>query len=141
MANVVLLMEICTCHAFSYAFPAAFEEDGTLFASVGGWRSETTCHGSQAPFLDICFDKDEAHLAEVDVYLAWTVCTDCGEEILRFEAVGYIVEFLAVAGKEKSSCARAVSNSNDVSLNEGRAVRGRCEGLVVTARSVRCICY
>lgn len=64
---------------------------------------------------------------------AGTVCADGGEEVLRFKAVGDVVEFLAVAGEEEGACAGTVADADDVALDVGRAVRGWGEGLVVAA--------
>lgn len=61
------------------------------------------------------------------------VGADGGEEVLGFEAVGDVVELLAVAGEEEGSGAGAVADADDVALDVGRAVGGRCEGLVVAA--------
>jgi hypothetical protein len=65
------------------------------------------------------------------VYGAGAVGADGGEEVLRLEAVGDVVEFLAVAGEEKGAGAGAVADADDVALDIGRAVGGGCEWLVV----------
>ena len=67
------------------------------------------------------------------MYGAGAVGADGGEEVLRLEAVGDVVEFLAVAGEEEGACAGAVADADDVALDVGRAVGSRCEGLVVAA--------
>jgi hypothetical protein len=104
------------CLALTDAFPATFEENATLFASIW-WRwCKTASHGSKTPFLDIGFNKDKAHLAEVDLDVARASGSDGGEEVLRFEAMSNILQFLSVAGEEDGSSARPVAYSDDVSL-------------------------
>jgi hypothetical protein len=75
------------------------------------------------------------------VYGAGAVGADGGEEVLRFEAVGDVVEFLAVAGEEEGAGAGAVADADDVALDVGRAVGGGCEGLVVAALARGGVCY
>lgn len=112
-----------------------FEQDAALLAAVRWWRSKTSRHGRQAPLLDVRLDEHEAGLAEIDVHRAGSVGADRGEEVLGFEAVGYVIEFLAVACEEDRAGARAIADANDVALDVGRAIRSRREGLVVPART------
>lgn len=75
------------------------------------------------------------------MYLTRSVCAYRREEVLRLEAVCDVVEFLAVAGEEDGSGSRSVSNANDVSLDIGRSVGRRLEGLVVAAVSIGHVRY
>ena len=75
-------------------------------------------------------------MAKVDVHLARTVCAYGGEEVLSFETVSDVVEFLAVSCEEEGSSSGSVANSNDISLDVRGAIGGRVEGLVVSAVSV-----
>jgi hypothetical protein len=129
-------LDVTSTHAFSYAFATGVEENGTLFAAVGGRGCETAGLGRETPFLDVGFNEDKAHLAKVDVDLAWAICAYCGKEVLSLEAVGDVVEFLAVSGEEKGACSGSVADADDVSLYVGRTVGRGLEGLVVSAVSV-----
>lgn len=75
------------------------------------------------------------------MHVARAVGADGGEEVLRLEAVGDVVELFAVAGEEDGARAGAVADSYNVALDVGGAVGGRCEGLVVTAGTGRGIGY
>ena len=127
--------------SLSLSFPACLKQDTTLLTSIRGWWRKTPRHRCQTPFLDIRFDEDEARLAEVDVHGARAVCADGGEEVLSFETVSYIVELFAVASEENGACAGAVADAYHVALDVGRAVGGRCEGLVVAAGTGRGVGY
>ena len=133
------------CHAVRalprpHAVPSGFEQYASLLASVRwGWR-KTACHGCQAPFLDVGFDEDEAALAEVDMHCARAVGADCGKEILGFESMGDIVEFLAVAGEEDSPGSGTVAYADDIALDVFWAIIGGREGLVVAAMAGRGVC-
>ena len=119
--------------ALGLSLPARFEQDAALLAAVRWWRSKASCHGRQTPFLDVRLDKYEAGLAKIDVHGAGSVGADRGEEVLGFEAVGYVIEFLAVTRKEDRAGAWAVADANDVTLDVGRAIWSGREGLVVPA--------
>ncbi len=69
--------------------------------------------------------------------LAGSVGTNSGEEILRFQAVCYVFQLLAISSKEDGSGSRSVSDSDYVSLQELRAVVGSVERLVVPPLAVR----
>lgn len=75
------------------------------------------------------------------MYCARPICADGRKEVLGSEAVGDIVEFFAVTGKENASCTRAVSDTYDVALNKARAVICGDEGLVVAAGTSRGVSY
>lgn len=115
------------------ALSSGLEEYTSLLAAVRGRRGQTARHGCQPPLLDIRLDEDEARLAEVDVDGARAVGADGGEEVRCLEAVGDVVELLAVAREEDGAGARAVADADDVALNVGRSVGGGSEGLVVAA--------
>ena len=115
------------------AIPSGFEQYASLFASVWRGRRKTACHGRQAPFLDVGFDEDETALAEVDMHCARAVGADCGEEVLGFQTVGHVVEFLAVAGEKDGARSGAVSDANNVALDVFRSVVCGSEGLVMAA--------
>ena len=119
--------------ALGLSVPTRFEQDAALFTAVRWWRSKASCHGRQTPFLDVRLYEYEAGLAEIDVHGAGSISADCGEEVLGFEAVGYIIEFLAVAREEDRAGTRAVADTNDVALDVGRAIWSGREGLVVPA--------
>jgi hypothetical protein len=111
----------------------SFQKNTALLTPIRRRRRQRTRHWRKTPFLDISFDKHEPRLPEVDVHGAGPVRADGGEEVLRFEAVGDVVEFLAVAGEEEGSGAGAVADADDVALHVGGAVGGGGEGLVVAA--------
>lgn len=121
---------LMVCRALS---STGFKQNTPLFTPIRWWRGQAPRHGCQPPFLDIRLDKDEARLSEIDVYGARTVCADGWEEVLRFQAVGNVLEFLAVAGEEEGAGAGAVADAYDVALDVGGAVGGGCERLVVAA--------
>lgn len=58
-----------------------FEEDAALLGAVWGWGREGAGCGREPPFLDVCFDEDEAELAKVDVDGCGAVGADGGEEV------------------------------------------------------------
>lgn len=70
------------CLALTNALSTTFEEDATLFASIWWWWCKAASHGSETPFLNVGFDKDKAHLAEIDLDVARASGSDGGEEIL-----------------------------------------------------------
>jgi hypothetical protein len=82
------------------AFSPGFEQYAALLASIRRWRGKTAGHWSQTPFLDIGFDKHEAHLAKVHMHRARPVGPNGWEEILRLEPVRDVVDLLPVAGEE-----------------------------------------
>ena len=127
--------------SLSLSFPACLKQDTTLLASIWWWWRKTPRHRRQTPFLDIRFDEDEAGLAKIDVYGARAICADSGEEVLGFETVCYVVQLFAVAGEEDGARAGAITDSYNVALGVGGAVRGWCEGLVVTAGTGRGVGY
>ena len=102
--------------AFSDAISAGLYENTALLTAIRRWRSKTTGHGCQSPFLDVGFDEDKPHLSEIHVYVARSVGSHCGEEVLRLEAMRNVFEFLAVAGEEDGARARPVSYPNNVAL-------------------------
>lgn len=106
-----------------------------MLAAVWWWRGQTTRHRCQAPFLDVCLEEDEAALPEVDVYLTWSVCADCWEEVLSLETVSDVLELLAVAGEEDGAGSWAVAATNYIALDVGRPVWSWHEWLVVAAVS------
>ena len=127
---------------FAHAGLASFEENTALLAAVRWRRGETACHGRKTPLLDIRFDKDEAHLAKVDLYVAGAVGADCREEVLRLEPVSNIVELLAVAGEEDSTASWPIAYSDYITSNVRRSI-GRCriERLVESAYARREVGY
>jgi hypothetical protein len=112
-----------------------------LFTAVGWWWGQAASLWCETPLLNVGFDEYKSHLAKIDVYLAWAIRTNCGEEILGLEAMCDVIKLLAVAGKEEGSGARAVSDANNVSLYVCWAVRGRCKGLVVSSVSIGHVRY
>tara|TARA_R110002003_G_scaffold2062_8_gene23977 strand:- start:3159 stop:3449 length:291 start_codon:yes stop_codon:yes gene_type:complete len=90
----------------------------------------------KTPLLDVGFDENKSHLAEIDVYLARSIGADCGKEVLCLEAVRDVIELLAVACEEERAGARAVTDANDVSLNVGWTVSCGYERLVVSSVAV-----
>lgn len=51
------------------------------------------------------------------MYGTRSIGTDGWEEVLRFKAVGYVFEFLAIASEEDGSGPWPVATANDVALN------------------------
>lgn len=68
-----------------------------------------------------------------------TVGADGREEVLCLETVDNFVEFLSITGEEDGTGPRAISDADDVALDEWRAVWGRAERLVVAARTGRMV--
>lgn len=64
------------------------------------------------------------------MYGTRSVCADGWEEVLRLETVCYVVESLAVTGKEDGACSRTITDADNVALNILRPVYRRIEGLV-----------
>lgn len=94
-----------------------FQQNTTLLGAIWGRRSQTASDGSQSPFLNIGLNENEAGLAKVDMDDCGTVGADGWEEVLRLEAVDYLVEFLAVAGEEDGTGAGTISDANNVALD------------------------
>lgn len=111
-----------------------------MLAPVRGWRSETSSHRRQTPFLYVGFDENKPHLPKVDMNRAWPVGANCRKEILSLQIMRHFVKFLSVAGKEYTACPRSISDPNHIALHIWRTVgRGR-ERLVissVTGRDIR----
>lgn len=103
-----------------------------MLAAVGWWRRQTARHGSQAPFLDICLDKDESRLPKVDMHSAWTVRTHCWEKILRLETMSYVLELLPIPSEKNRACPRPITHSNYITLYYLRSVSWGVEGLIVS---------
>jgi len=127
---------VAASHALSYAFATRVKKNRPLFAAVWWWGCQTASLRCEAPFLHVGFDEDEPHLAEVDMHLTRSVCADCRKEVLRFETVSNILEFLPVACEEERSGSWSVPNADNISLHIGWGVGGRYEWLVVAAVSV-----
>jgi hypothetical protein len=114
------------------AFPSSFEQDTALLASV--WRRwrKTPRHGRKAPLFHVCFYENESHLSKIDVDCARSVGTDCWKEVLRFKAMGDVIELFAIAGEKYRAASRPVSNTDYITLYKLRAVGCWGEGLVET---------
>jgi hypothetical protein len=117
----------------------SFQQNATLFGAIRWRRSQATSHGSQTPFLDVCLDEDEAGLTKIDVDDSGTVGTDGWEEIWRLKTVDNLVEFLAVASEKDGAGPWAVSNTDDVALDEMWSIWSRAEWLVVAAGTGRLV--
>lgn len=102
-----------------------------MFGTIGRRRGEGAGRWSETPLLNVCFNKHEPELAEVDVDVCGTVCADGREEVEGFDTVNYIVEFFPVACEEDCPGAGTVANTNYVALDVGRTVGGGGKGLVV----------
>jgi hypothetical protein len=61
------------------------------------------------------------------------VSTDGREEILGFQAMGDVIELLAVASEEHGAGTRTITDADNVTLDELRSKRCRGERLVVAA--------
>lgn len=140
VAMAIAGLDVISSHSLSYTLAAAIEENRALLAAIRGRGSQAASHGCQSPLLDIRFDEDEAHLTKIHMHLAGAVGADRWKEVVRLEAVRDIVQLLTVAREENRPCARPISDANDVSLNVCGAVGSGCEGLVVSAGSVRHVC-
>lgn len=119
-----------------HAVPPTLKQNTALLAAVRRRRRQAAGLRREPPFLDVGLDEHEAQLAEVDVHLAGPVGADRGEEVLRFEPVRHVFEFLAVAREEHGSRARSVADADDVALDVLGAVGCPGEGLVVPAEAV-----
>ena len=127
---------IVASHPFPDSFASRIQKNRSLFAAVRWGRSQATCLWGKTPFLYVGFNEDESHLSEVDMYLTRSLSANRGKEVLSLESMRNIVEFLAVTGEEDCSCARSVTNSNNIALDVGRSVSRGCEGLVVAPIAV-----
>ena len=113
---------------------STFKQDTPRFTTIRRWLRQTSRHWRESPFLDICLDEDEAHLAEVDVHFTGAGRADRGEEVRVFQGMCYVFEFAAIAGEEDCPRTRAVADADDVADDVGRAVGGGGrEGLVEAA--------
>lgn len=115
------------------AFSPRFKQNASLFAPVRWGRGEATSHWGQTPFLDIAFDEHEAHLAKIDMNAAGTVGANGREKVLRPVVMHHILEFLPVASEEYCARSGSVAHSNDIALEQRRAVRRWRKWLVVSA--------
>ena len=121
----------------SYALTTRLKQDAALLAAIRRRRSQAARRGSQAPFLDVGLNEDEAHLAKVNVNSTRAVCADGWKEVLRFEIVGNFVQFLPVPGEEDAARSWPIANANHITLNIFRAVGDPVEWLIVPPLPVR----
>lgn len=133
--------DIVACHAFSYPFSTAIQQDGALLAAIWGWRSQTARHGCQTPLLHVGLNKNETHLTEIDVHLARPVSANSGEEILRFKTMCYVVQFFSIAREEDGACSGPISDADDITLYVCRTVCCGRERLIVSTGAMRCVRY
>lgn len=68
-----------------------------MLTAVRRRRSQAARHGGQTPLLDVGFDEDKSHLAEIDVHGTGPVGTDGGEEVGDFLVMDDFFQLLAVA--------------------------------------------
>ena len=115
---------------------AGLEENAALLRTIWRWRCERPSHGSETPLFNIGFDEDKASLTKVDMNNAGSVRADRGEEVLRLQAVYHILQLLSVSSKENRATSGAVTDTNNIALNDLRTVRSSVEGLVVATGSV-----
>jgi hypothetical protein len=104
------------CLTLTNALSATLEENAALFTAVWWWGCKTASHRSKPPLLNIGFNKDKAHLAEIDLDVARAVGSDCREEVLRLETMCDIFQLFPVASEEDGSGTRSVAYSDNVSL-------------------------
>ena len=69
------------------------------------------------------------------MHTTWSIGADSWEEVLRFEAVGDVFEFLAVACEEDGASSWAVAAADDIALDVGWAIGLWGEGLIIAAVS------
>lgn len=130
--------EICVgCATDTNAVAAGLEQYAALLAAVRRRWRQATRHGSQPPFFYVCLDEDEAALAEIDVHGARPIGAHCWEEVLRFQAMNYVVKLFAIASEEDAACAWAISNTNHVALDKFWAVVGALKRLVISTLAGR----
>ena len=65
------------------------------------------------------------------MYDAWSICADCGEEILGFQSMGDIIQLFAIASEENTARPGPIPNSDDIALDVFRAIIGSSEWLIV----------
>lgn len=128
--------DVVASHAFPDAISARVQENRSLFAAVRRWGSQAASLWGEAPFLYVCFDKDEAHLSKVDMYLARTLSANRRKEVLRLETMCNIIELLAVASEKNCPSSRPVADSDNVALDISWSVSGGCKRLVVASVAV-----
>ena len=127
------LARVCT-------IPPRLQENTALLAAVWRWRCEAAGHRRKAPLFDVCFYKDKSTLPKVDVYRTRPVSADRWEEILGLKAMRHIIQFLAVAREEYCSCARPITDANNVTLYILGSVWGWGERLVIPSVTAGCVC-
>lgn len=132
-------LDVVAAHAFSYAIATRVQKYRSLFAAIRWWRRKAASLWCETPFLDVGLDENEAHLTEIDMYLARSVCSNRGKEVLCFETVCDIIELLAVASEEERSSPWSVADANDISLYVSWTVCGGCEWLVVSSIAIRAV--
>jgi hypothetical protein len=123
------------------AISSCFEEYAPLLTSIRWWWRKTACHRRQTPFLNVRLDENEPTLAEVHVHRARAVGTHRRKEILGLEAVGYIVEFLAITCEEDGSGSGTIPDAYHVTLHVFKTIVCGSEGLVVATLASRDVCY
>jgi hypothetical protein len=128
--------DVVASHAFPDALASRVQKNRSLLTAIWRRGSQAASLRGKAPFLHIGLDEDESHLSKVDMNLARSLSADRGEEVLRFETVCDIVQFLAVTGEEDGTSARPVPDSYNITLDICGTVSGRCEGLVVASVAV-----
>lgn len=136
LERLALVLTPCLRPGIS-VFSSSLQQDAAGFGAVWRWGSQRARHWSQAPFLDIGFNENEASLAKVDVDSCGSVGANSGEEILVLHPMDRVIEFLAVASEEDATGSRAVSASNNIALDELRRVWCMVERLVEALHAIR----
>lgn len=67
---------------------------------------------------------------------AWAVGSDGGEEVLRLQVVGDLLQFLSVPGEEYAAGPWAITNTDHITLHIFRAVGDSGERLIVAPLTV-----
>jgi hypothetical protein len=68
--------------------------------------------------------------------LTWSIRADCREEVLAFQIMRYVVEFLAIAGEEDCSRAWLIADAYHVALDKVGVVFSARKGLVMPPDAV-----
>lgn len=112
------------------------EEDGSHLVAISGRRSKGSSHGSQAPFLDVGLDEDEAGLAEVDVHRGRPGGPDGRKQVESVQPHIRILQFLSVPREEHRARPRPIADPQHITFLQRRAVRGRGEWVVVRLEAI-----
>lgn len=112
-------------------FSTRLKQDAALLTAVRWRRSQAACHRSETPLLHVPFDEHKSHLAEIHMDRTGPIRPDGRKVVLRLLTVNHLLQLLPVASEEDGSRTGPVTHADDIPLEQLRAIRSWCEGLVI----------